>query len=83
MVKRTDIQDGITLMLISRMKSTFYKNGGITMNEKFKELYNLVMTILMDAPEEDECTDEENEVYAECQNLKETLEELNERRRFL
>lgn len=65
------------------MKSTFYKNGGITMNEKFKELYNLVMTILMDAPEEDECTDEENEVYAECQNLKEALEELNERRRFL
>lgn len=28
MAKRIDIQDGITLMLISRMKSTFYKNGG-------------------------------------------------------
>ena len=25
MAKRTDIQDGITLMLISRMKSTFYR----------------------------------------------------------
>ena len=29
MEKRIDIQDGITLMLISRMKSTIYKNGGI------------------------------------------------------
>ena len=28
MAKRTDIQDGITLMLISRIKSTFYKNEG-------------------------------------------------------
>lgn len=28
MAKRTDIQDGITLMLISRIKSTFYENGG-------------------------------------------------------
>lgn len=31
MAKRIDIQDGITLMLINRMKSTFYKNGGTNM----------------------------------------------------
>lgn len=30
MAKRIDIQDGITLMLINRMKSTFYKNGGMS-----------------------------------------------------
>ena len=53
------------------------------MNEKFKELYNLVYNILMEAPEENECMDEENEVYTECQNLIETLEELNERRHYL
>lgn len=28
MEKRTGIQDGITLMLFNRMKSTIYKNGG-------------------------------------------------------
>lgn len=52
-------------------------------DNKLKELYSMVVDILIDAPEEDECTDEENEVYAECQNLKEALEELNDRRHYL
>ena len=47
------------------------------MNDKLKELYDLVVDVLKDAPNEDECTDEENEVYAECQNLKEAIEALN------
>ena len=33
-----------------------------------------------DMPEEDECTDEENEVFAECMNLKEALERLKDRK---
>lgn len=39
MAKRTDIQDGITLMLISRMKSTFYYRIHIIIEyiERFEE----------------------------------------------
>lgn len=46
------------------------------MNNKLSELYKLVKSVLMEAPDEDDCTDEENEVYADCQNLKENLERL-------
>lgn len=41
---------------------------------KFKKLYDLVCAVLENAPEEDECTDEENEIYADCTNLKCSLE---------
>lgn len=40
---------------------------------KFKKLYDVVCAVLENAPEEDECTDEENDIYADCANLKCTL----------
>lgn len=42
MAKRIDIQDGITLMLINRMKSTFYINDfyGI-MKQEVKEMVKM------------------------------------------
>lgn len=49
----------------------------------YEEVYQKTFIVEADSPEEDECTDEENEVYAECQNLKEALEELNDRRHYL
>ena len=44
------------------------------MEEKFTELYKSVIEILIDAPDEFECSEEENEVYAAAQNLKEAIE---------
>lgn len=48
-------------------------------NDDYKRLHWLLFEIkqvLSNAPEEDECTDEENEVYADMQNLKESLEKI-------
>lgn len=48
-------------------------------NDDYKRLRSLLFEIeqiLLNAPEEDECTDEENEVYADMQNLKESLENI-------
>lgn len=41
-----------------------------------KSLYELVCEKLKSAPEEQECSAEENEVYADLANLKESLERL-------
>ena len=48
-------------------------------NNDYKRLRSLLFEIeqvLLNAPEEDECTDEENEIYADMQNLKESLEKI-------
>ena len=36
---------------------------------RLKNLYSILCDVLLDAPEEDECTDEENAIYADCANL--------------
>lgn len=46
-------------------------------NERFKKIYNLIDEALANAKSEDDCTDEENEVYADMQNLKESMRNLN------
>lgn len=38
------------------------------------ELYNKIIDVLADAPDEDECTDEANEIYADMFNLKDSME---------
>lgn len=48
------------------------------MEKKFEVLYESLMTAIVDMPEEDECSDEENDVYDECMNLKEALERLKD-----
>lgn len=50
------------------------------MKERLEELYLAVNNVIDDMPEEDECSDEENEVFAECMNLKEALERLKDRK---
>lgn len=50
------------------------------MEKRLEELYLAVNNVIDDMPEEDECTDEENEVFAECMNLKEALERLKDRK---
>lgn len=37
--------------------------------EKFKSLYEVLKLLSSAAPEEDECTDKENEIYADIANL--------------
>lgn len=39
------------------------------MEERMEKLYQEVKFLLDQAPEEDECTDEENEIYDEMANL--------------
>lgn len=41
---------------------------------RLKNLYTTLCDVLCDAPEENECTEEQNEVYADCTNLKCSLE---------
>ena len=41
--------------------------------EKVKQLYRLLEEMLSNAPREEDCSDLENEIYADCQNLKESL----------
>lgn len=48
------------------------------MEKKLEKLYLAVNNMIVDMPEEDKCTDEENEVFAECMNLKEALEQLKD-----
>ena len=50
------------------------------MKERLEELYLAVNNVIDDMPEEDECSDEENEVFAERMNLKEALERLKDRK---
>lgn len=42
--------------------------------EKFKELYEVGAKLLNEAPSIEDCSDEENDTYAELKNLMETLE---------
>lgn len=42
--------------------------------EKFNELLNKLEELLDNAPEEFECTEAENNLYSDMQNLKESLE---------
>lgn len=44
------------------------------MREKINELYNNLCDLLDNAPDEDQCTDEENEMYADMANLKDSIE---------
>ena len=44
-------------------------------NEELKNLKKLLENILAVAPDEDDCTDEENEIYADMQNLQESVTE--------
>lgn len=44
------------------------------MEEKITELYKALIEILIDALDESECSEEENDVYAAAQNLKEAIE---------
>ena len=43
------------------------------MEERLKALYKEVETLLNLAPAEDDCTDEENAMYSDMANLKETM----------
>lgn len=44
-------------------------------NEELKNLKNILENILIIAPSEEKCTDEENELYADMQNLQESITE--------
>lgn len=44
-------------------------------NEELKILKNILENILITAPLEEKCTDEENEIYADMQNLQESITE--------
>lgn len=44
-------------------------------NEGLKNLKNILKNILITAPSEEKCTDEENELYADMQNLQESITE--------
>lgn len=55
-------------------KEIIFEKGEDNMNNKLSELYEMVKLVLAEAPNENDYTDEENEVYADCQNLKESLE---------
>lgn len=48
--------------------------GMVVIMGKFNELLNKLEEILDNAPEEFECTDKENDLYADMENLKENLE---------
>ncbi len=42
-----------------------------------KDIYTKVKLMLEKAPEESECTDKENDILDEMQNLKEVIEQAN------
>lgn len=44
------------------------------MKERLKSLYKEIEFLLNHAPVEDDCTDEENEIYSEMANLKNAIE---------
>lgn len=46
--------------------------------KKMDRLYQLLEEVLSDVPDEDDCSDDENEFYADCQNLKESICQLTE-----
>lgn len=48
-------------------------------NEELKKLKNILANILVTAPSEEKCTDEENELYADMQNLQESITEYLEK----
>lgn len=46
------------------------------MDERFERLYKEIEAILNMSPAEDDCTDEENQVYSDMANLKDSLFDL-------
>jgi hypothetical protein len=50
------------------------------MEEVIQAIQLLVYAVLAHAPEEDECSKLENEMYADMQNLRESIERWNEER---
>ncbi len=46
------------------------------MNDDFKQLHDLAIKILKEAPDEEYCSKEENEFYVELQNIYEYLNKL-------
>lgn len=44
------------------------------MEERLKNLYKEIDFLLNNAPVEDDCTDEENEMYSDMANLKNSME---------
>lgn len=49
------------------------------MKEKLLDLHIQVVGILMEAPDEEDCTKEENDLFAELQNTKEAIENFLEK----
>ena len=43
------------------------------MDERLRKLYRMLDSILNLAPVEDDCTDEENEMYSDMANLKNSM----------
>jgi len=43
------------------------------MREKLEKVYQDIELCLIMAPEEDDCTDEENEMYADMSNLRDSM----------
>ena len=43
------------------------------MNERLNALYKEIVFLLNYAPSEEDCTDEENDMYSDMANLKETM----------
>ena len=46
-----------------------------SMKYKFQEMLTIAEEIMSGVPSEDECTDIENEMFAEVQNIKEILQD--------
>ncbi len=46
----------------------------MTMEERLRNLYKEIDFLLNHAPVEDDCTDEENEMYSDMANLKNSME---------
>lgn len=45
------------------------------MEERLKNLYKEINFLLNNSPIEDDCTDEENEMYSDMANLKNSMED--------
>ena len=46
------------------------------MDERLRQLYRMLASVLNLAPIEDDCTDEENEMYYDMANLKNSMYDL-------
>lgn len=50
------------------------------LEEKIKKLYQLVVEISLEAPTEEDCTEVENDLFAEVSNMKQAIEDYLETR---